>query len=127
MLFAQGIEEHLDEGMAQLRVALAHRIVADKYHVIGSSGNGAAQKLVGHLLDGGAGAVHGHGKAALLLGGLGGKALAFGQAGEVLHGNGVIHGDGKRFAAGVHFLFCHHYGHGAGLAFGVDMVHNNTS
>ena len=113
--------------MPQLRVALSHHITTGKYHIIGSGGNGAAQQVIGHLLHGGAGAVHGNGKATVFLFRFGGKALTVCQTGQVLYGDGIIHGDGKRLAAGIHFFFCHHNRHGTSLAFSVNMIHNSTS
>ncbi len=113
--------------MAQLRVALTDDIPPGKYHIVARGGHSAVQQLLRHLLGRRAGAMHGNGIAAVLLGGLGGKALALRQAAQILYGYGIINRDGKRLAAGIHLFFGHHYGHGAGLAFCVNMIHHNTS
>ena len=123
----RGLSVDQIKGMAQLRVALTDDIPPGKYHIVTRGGNRAVQQLLRHLLGRRAGAVHGNGIAAVLLGGLGGKALASRRRLRFCTAmalSTVMESASQPVSIS---FFGHHYGHGAGLAFCVNMIHHNTS
>lgn len=128
LLLGQGEQEALQQHPAQGLAPLAHVVGGDDHHGVFGLFRGDGAQSVGGLRQLGPllGGDH-HPEAVFCqLFGLNGAALALGQAGEILHGDAVIHQGlhGAGALQALQGLEGLDHRDGAGVAHGVDLDHD---